>query len=884
MLNIIKILKNSWTFLILFALHTNQSHANTGVSGNKLFINISGNFSTILNSVIRKDSLPAKKDSLLTKKDSGQSNESLNAPISYSATDSISFQVDSQEVFLYKDAKISYEKTVLSAGFVRLNWGTNLVYAKSQTDTAGKETGRPEFDDSGQKFKSGTIKYNFKSKRGKITEVRTKEGEGFIHGNNVLKDQYDNLYIRQGLYTTCSLDTPHFQIAASKLKIIKNDKIVTGPAVLVIENITTPLFIPFGFFPNKKGQNSGILIPTVGESSSYGFSLENGGYYFALSEKANLALQGDIYSKGNYAIRSNSQYYNRYRYRGNLSLNYSVVKNSYVELPDYSEGSNFFVRWNHSQDPKSNPYSRFSATVNAGSRNYFRRTLNTSTTDYLTNTFQSNISYSRNWPGKPYNLSANLRHSQNTKTHDINLSLPEVAFTVNRQFPFKRKEKVGNDLWYEKIGISYSGNAQNTIATKDSLLFRTKTLSQFSNGIQHSIPISTSFNVMKYFTVSPSFNYSEKWYRQYSHHRWDGTKVVTDTVQGFKAAREFSASASMNTRLYGMYLFKKSKIQAIRHVMTPNIGYTYKPDFSKPLWGNYETVQSDATGRTAKYSIFDRGIYGGPSQGTQSSVSYGLDNNLEMKVRQVTDTGVISKKIQIFQSLSFNSAYNFAADSIKMQPINITGRSRLFDKIDVVLNSSFSPYSQNSQGQIYNKYYFEEKGKLARFTNGGLAINTSLNPDAFKKVKKKVSNNLENPESPANKQTEEELKYIQQHPEEYVDFNIPWNLSMGYNVQLSKIPGRVHTDSTAISQTLSFNGDFSLTPQWKVTFSSGYDFKAKDFTYTNIGIYRDLHCWEMRFNWIPFGFRQSFNFQINVKSTVLQDLKLTRRNPPAISR
>lgn len=786
----------------------------------------------------------------------------FKSKVDYSADDSLYFDVENQVVYLYGNAVVKYENMTLKANYMEVNLGNKIMYSTFTKDSAGNRAGIPEFEQADDKFTADEIRYNFSSKKGRIKGVYSQQGDGYVHGETVKKiDDYE--YIRNGLYTTCDLPHPHYGIAANKLKVINNKKIITGPAYLVIADVPTPLAIPFGYFPNRKGRASGIIFPTYGESNDLGFYLKNGGYYFGVADVADFAITGDIYSKGSWGAQFFSRYANRYHYTGNLSLSYSEIKNGESELPDFNFNKEFFVRWSHAQDAKARPNSVFSASVNAGSSQYYRIQV-TSPNNYVTNTFQSSVSYSKTWTGKPYSFSASMSHSQNTQTRDISLSLPTANFSVQRLYPFQRKIAVGEQKWYEKIGVSYTANALNQIQTKDSLLFTADSKNKFKAGIQHSIPVSTSIKLFKFFTLTPSFNYNEKWYLKTINRRYDSENdsLITDTINGFKAARDFSTSASLNTRIYGMVNFKNSKIMAIRHVVSPTVSFSYRPDFSEPQWNYYKTVQTDAAGNESKYSIFETGVFGGPSSGKQGLVSFNLDNNLEMKVRKETDSSETTKKIKIFESLSFNSSYNIAADSLRWSNISMNARTTLFDKVNVNFGSSFDPYVVNENGIRINKSELKENNRLARLTNATLTFGYNFSHSAKNKTTTKGS--------------DADRTNILGNPNEYVDLDVPFNFNMNYSFNYSK-PG---ISEAVTTQVVNFNGDISLTPKWKFIFSSGYDFRQKQVSYTSLSFYRDLHCWEMRLNWVPLGSFTYYNFQINVKASVLQDLKWVKKNDP----
>ncbi len=808
------------------------------------------------------DSTNALKTDIDTVKvDSMQLASDFKSKVVYNAFDSIVYDLDGEKVYMYGKAHISYDDIDLKAEYIELNFSNRNLFACGKKDSAGNPLGYPLFKQDNEEFKSDSLRYNFDTKRGRITEITTQQGDSYIHGATVKKESDNTTYIRNGYYTTCEAEHPHYYIASSKIKVIPDNKIVTGPAELVIGDVPTPFAIPFGFFPNKKSRTSGILIPAYGQSTQLGVFLTNGGYYFGMSDYFDLALTGDIYSRGSWRMNANSNYNNRYHYSGNVSLNYSFTKVSQKELPDFRTEKGFFIRWSHMQDSKARPNTSFSANVNAGSSTFYKYNLSNST-NFLTNTFTSSVAYSKSWVGKPFSLSVGMSHSQNTTTNDISVSLPSATFGVGRIAPFKKKAQVGSMKWYEKIGISYSTNIQNSIATKDTLLFRNESLKQLRYGIQHTIPISTSFTILKYFNISPSISYSEKWYLKSieKSYNLDTKSVVADTISGFKSAREFSFAANLNTRIFGLLQFKKGKIAAIRHVITPSIGFSWRPDFSDAVYGIYKSVQLDSTGKTGQYSIFEGALYGGPASGKSSLLTFNLDNNLEMKTRTKTDSSDVIKKLKIFESLAASMNYNFALDSMNLSPIGVSGRTTLLDKITFNFAGVFDPYVVTEAGNRINQFELNKNGKLAHLNNANLSLNFS------------IVNNKKNYSS--DKGTKEELQSINKNTSDYIDYTVPFNLYVGYSLYYQNN----FTISDQTTQTLNFSGDIQVTKAWKVNFNTGYDFIQKDLSYTSLGIYRDLHCWEMRLNWVPFGFQQNYYFQINVKSSVLQDLKLTKRN------
>ncbi len=796
-----------------------------------------------------------------TVKKNSESNSFLKEKVIYSAKDSMLIDMVNQKAYLYNNAEVNYDGLHLTAGYIELDFGNNKVYATSIKDSLGKEIQKPVFEQGTEKFTAEQITYNFKTKKGKINDVITQQGEGFIHGRDIKKDTNNVYYVGHGKYTTCDLEHPHYYIGAKKIKVIPNDKIVTGPAQLYIADIPTPLAIPFGFFPNKKGRASGILLPNYGESANLGFFLKDGGFYFGANEHIDLALTGDIYSNGSFGGRANSNYRKRYKYSGNANIAFSQIITGDKALPNSTSQNIFFIRWSHTQDTKSHPGRSFSANVNIGSSSYNKYNGNV-TGDYLKNTFQSNIMYSKTFTGTPFNFSASMRHSQNTITKKIDASLPELAFNMNRIYPFKNKNNVSNK-WYDKIGVSATANARNDISAYDSTLFSNQTLEHMQNGVHLAVPISTSINLLKYFTLTPTINTSSTMYFKTIHKIYDPnvTPVFIDTVNETKIIYDYSLSAGLSTRLYGDYYFKTKHLKQIRHVAIPTISANYRPDFGEDKYGYYKTVQTDNTGRTEQYSIFGNGIYGTPATGKLGNVAFSLSNTLEAKTRVQTDSGFVNKKVSLIENFGISFSYNMAVNTFNWSNINLTGRTKLFKKLDINANATLNPYKINSTGTgIVNEYEWNN-GRVGRLTNASVSLSTSLKSKEKKNVAK-----------PATTATQDELDYINSHPEAYVDFNVPWNLNIYYTLNYNK---QYFTEQT--TQSLNFSGDFSLTKKWKISVSSGYDFISKKPTLTSINVYRDLHCWEMRFNWVPFGFRQSFSLDINVKSSVLKDLKLSRR-------
>jgi len=782
----------------------------------------------------------------LSQKDS-VNNPILNDDVFYDATDSMQFDIVNEKVFLYGDAIIKYEQTEIKAAYIEIDWQKNQIYAKGRVDSTDETIGNPQFVDGGKTFKAKEMTYNYKSKKGIIKELITKEGEGFIHGKKVKKTTSRVMFLRKGEYTTCNAERPHFSIRANRIKVIPGERIVSGPAYLTVFNVPTPLFLPFGFFPNTAEGSSGILIPSYGESANLGFFLKDGGYYFTINNKMDLAVRGDIYTKGSWATRSLLRYKKRYKYNGNLNLSYGRMINSEVDMPDYSLKKDFFIRWNHKLDPKANPSFLFSANVNAGSSTYHKNN-SYNANDYLKNTFTSSISLNKKWEGTPFNLSTSLNHNQNTNTKIVNLTLPNVAFSMNRIFPFKSK-KTRTIKWYDKIGIAYSMNMKNEVSIADSLLFTSDVLSKFRNGMRHSIPISTSIKLLKHFTFSPKINLTERWYLSQIEKKWNGDQVITDTINKFTRAHDYNFSAGLNTKLYGIAQFKKGKIAAFRHVLTPNLSFSYRPDFSNESFGYYKSVQLDSTGNIQNYSIMQNGIYGGPGASRSGNINFSLGNLIDMKVRSKKDTSQSLKKLTLIQSIGISSSYNIFADSLNFSTIGINARTKLLRALDLTFSSRYDPYIYKN-GSRFNQFEIKN-GRLARFTSANAALGFNISENTFTKQKEETE------------EVDEDF------------YKIPWNLNMNYTIAYNK--NNLPSSEVEPIQSLNFSGNIKITKKWKIGFRSGYDFKEKELTYSSVDVYRDLHCWEMLFNWIPIGFHKSYTLTIRVKASVLKDLKLEKK-------
>jgi len=802
----------------------------------------------------------------------------IDAKVERYARDSIVQDIAHRKIFLFGKAVVNYEDITLKADYIEVDLITNTVFASGIEDSTGKVKGTPEFTQGDQTFKSKTMTYNFDSKKGMITSVITEDGSGFLHGQIVKKLSDNTINILHGTYTTCNLEeNPHFGFKFKKSRVIPDSKIVTGPAYMEIEGMPTPLALPFGFFPNKSGQTSGIVIPTYGEYTNRGFYLENGGYYWAINEYMDFEILGDIYSRGGWAVKPSFQYKKRYKFSGNINLGYAVNVVGTKDAPDYQKSTDFNVRWTHRQDPKARPNSTFTADVNIVSGNYVKYN-EVAIEDYLSNEFQSSVAYQRDWNSK-YFLTLNASHRQNTQTHIVNVSLPEMTFTVNRFYPLKGLSE--KKQFYDDLSVSYTMNSKNTITTADSVLFDKVTIEEnMQTGAIHKIPISLPLKVLKYFTLSNSINITDRMYSRSINKYWENDTtfidgdtllpgVEIDTINGFRNALDYNFSTSLSTKLFGMVGFKKGPIRAIRHVLTPSVSFTYTPDFGDSKTGYYDTYV-DGSGDEIQYSHFEGSLYGAPPGQKSGRVGFSLGNNLEIKVPSKKDTITGLKKIKLVESFNISGNYDLSKDSLNMSVITMSGRTTLWNNFNIQYGSIWDPYAADSAGKRINKYEWDVNRRLLRLDNTSWRLSFGF------KFGDKDFNKKEKPENA----TENEMDQIEANPDDYVDWSIPWSLNFNYNftytnnlnyINYMKVP------EETIVQTLSLSGQVNITPKWKFTFNSGWDFTQNKLSYTSVNLYRDLHCWEMRFSWVPLGPRKSWNFSINVKASILQDMKLNKK-------
>lgn len=802
--------------------------------------------------------------------------DALSDIVIANAVDSSVLDMQSNIFYLYGDAEIKYQDLVLKAGEVRYDQSSNTISAQPlpPLDSAVKDTTRPTFKQGSETFTYDYLKYNFKSKRAIVRNARSQYGEGFVHSQQVKRNADNSIFGYKSVYTTCSLDTPHFGIRANRIKIIPGHVIVTGSANLMIEGVPTPLFLPFGVFPITETQRSGFRIPSYTVEEARGLGITNGGYYFNLSDYADLLLLGTFYSKGSYSASAISTYADRYHYNGGFSLSYAYNKVGEVYEPGSSIDKQFAIQWRHATDPKARPGQTFNTSVNIQKGNFYSD--NSYNPNQITqNQYSSNISYQKNWEGKPYSLTASALFNQNTTTHQADLTLPSVSFSVAQITPFANKSRVGSAKWFEKISLSYNFSALSQTSFYDTAFSLSKLgFNDFRMGFKHAIPISASYTLARYVNVSFNINYNEYWLTQRLYQINDNTTGVLDSIlqRGFFTARDVNASANFSTRIYGIKRWRTGSIAGIRHVLTPNASLTYTPDLAAAPFNNAYEAYLSPGGNIGYYSPYTSSVVGTPGLGQfgkyASRVNFGLNNNLQLKTRTGRDSSATTKNLTLIDGLSLNSGYNLAADSFGWSNVTMSFRTNILDKISLNGGANFTPYVfDHTLGRPVNRLVWNEGGVL-NFQNANLALSSSFRSGEHKKEQSKGSER-------------EEVSRLMRSGgyNDYVDFNIPWTLNVGYNLTVIK---RYRTnefggDTMLLEHNAMFSGDFNLSPHWKVTFSSGYNFSTRELSLTRFDIYRDLHCWEMRLGTYPFGPRKSYDFTINVKASVLQDLKLLRR-------
>ena len=853
----------------------------------------------------------AMPDTLAT--DSLQQKQALDAPVSYQAADSIVMTAGNW-AYLFGDGSVKYQQIELQAENIEMNMDSSIVFAKFGLDSVGSEFGYPLFKDGDQEYEAKLMRYNFKSKKGFINNVITQQGEGYVTAGRTKKMEDDAMNMVGGRYTTCDEhEHPHFYIQMTKAKVRPKKNIVTGPVYLVLEDVPLyPLGLPFCFFPFSSTYSSGILFPTFGDESTRGFFLRDGGYYFALSDYMDLAVTGEIYTKGSWGLAARSNYKKRYKYNGSFNASYLVTKLGDKGLPDYSKSKDFKLQWTHTQDAKANPFLSFSASVNFSTSSYDRNnTQSLYNGDVNSNTKGSSVNITKRFPNSPFTISGTMNVNQVTRDSSISVTLPDMTITMSRIYPFKRKKRIGKERWYEKVSMSYSGTLTNRISTKENLLFKSNLIRDWRNAMQHSIPVSATFTLFKYLNISPSVSYKERWYTNKITQQYDeelGRIVPKDTTYGFYRIYDYSASIAASTTLYGFFKplpFLGNKVEMIRHRFEPSISLSGQPDFGSSRFGYYDEFDYvDAYGRNIHYtySPFSHNTYGVPGQGKAGSVNFSIDNNIEMKIRSDKDsTGF--KKISLIDKLSLSMSYNMAADSFKWSDLNMGMRLKLSKSYTLNLNCIFDTYTYDvdANGNPVRKNVTRwQAGKgFGRLRSTGTSFSYTFSNETFKKWFGGAEEKNVKPEKPDQGRKEEDeeeedsstsksgSRLLGQKKEQgeydadgYMVTSVPWSLSFSYSMRLGygKFDPEKKEYKYKVTNSLSFNGSLQPTKNWRMNFNATYDFDMKKISYMTCSFTRNMHCWQLTGSVVPVGPYKSYSFTVAVSSSLLKDLKYDKRN------
>ena len=837
--------------------------------------------------------------------------DELEAPVIYQSKDSMVWQKNGN-AYLYGEGQVNYQQIELKANEITIDLETSTVYAQGTTDSLGTVTGKPVFADGGTPYESKTMSYNFKSRKGLINNVTTQQGEGYMTSNTVKKGAENEFYIRNGRYTTCEdHEHPHFYLSLTRAKMRPNEDIVFGPAYLVVADVPLPLALPFGFFPFTKDYSSGFIMPTYGDELERGFYLRDGGYYFAISDLMDLKLTGEIFTKGSWGTNAISNYRKRYKYSGNVNLSYMVTKKGEKNMPDYSVSKNFKVVWSHRQDAKANPNQNFSASVNYATSNYERSNLSSMYNPSLTSQSirTSSVSYSRSFPDQKLNISSSFNVSQNMRDSTLSLTLPSLNWSVSRVYPFKKKKARGEEKWYEKISFTYTGSLSNSITAKENEILEKNIIKDWRNGVKHSIPVSATFTAFKYINITPSFNYTERWYSYKVNRAWDEElgKEVRDTTYGFNRVYNYNFAVSANTRLYGFYkpLIGK-KVQMIRHVFTPTVSYTLTPDFGDSRYGYYKSyTYTDSKGevRTVDYSPYAGSLYGVPGKGKSGSISLNVSNNVEMKVNSKRDsTGV--RKISLIDELGGSLSYNTAAETKPWSNLSTRLRLKLTKNYTFSLNAVWATYAYefNEDGRVVVGDRTEwSYGRFGRFQGMSQNFSYTFNNGTWKKWTEKFDklfNSADDNENGSSSETtvhsapnkhvdkgseSKETNSIELDEDGYMAYKIPWSFSVSYGISMredTQAPIKVKNMRYPykFTQNMNFSGNIKLSNKWNINFSSGWDFMDKELTTTTLNISRDLHCFNMSCGVVLKPYK-SYNFSIRANSSMLADaLKYDQRS------
>lgn len=839
----------------------------------------------------------------------------IDAPVDFSAQDSMIYRASSKQAYLYGSSNVIYENMQLNSDKISISVDSNLVRATGTADTTGVVNGKPVFKMGQDSYESDTMAFNFKTKKGFINNVYTEQQDGFLWGQKSKRDSEGNLYLEKARYTTCDDENPDFYIALSRAKVRPGKDVVFGPAYLVVADVPLPLAIPYGFFPFTKSYSSGFIMPTYGDESSRGFYLRDGGYYFAMSDKWDLKLLGEIYTKGSWGISAATNYRKRYKYNGSFYFSYQDTKNGDKGMPDFTEQESFKIQWSHRQDPKSNPYTTLSASVNFATSSYERNNLNSlyNPQTMTQSTRTSSVSWSSTFSSIGMTISGTTNLNQNMRDSTIALTLPDLNISISRFYPFKRKHMAGKEKWYEKIAMSYTGHFSNSIHTKEDLLMKSDLMKDWKNGFQHSIPISASFTIFNYINVNPSFSFTDRMYTNKVTKSWDEANQVevADTTYGFHNVYNWNMSVSMSTKLYGFWIPNRKlfgdKIQAIRHVMTPQVSYSYAPDFGSARYGYYETYQkTDADGNVSlvEYSPYAGQMFGVPGKGKTGSISFALSNNIEMKLKDDDDsTGF--KKVSIIDELSANMSYNMAAKEKPWSDLTMRIRLKWWKNYTFNMNAVFATYAyeldENGRPFVGNKTEYSQ-GRFGRFQGLSQNFSFTLNPEKLKKwfgkgddeeedeeendegidtdIETNVDDDLAKGQHAAKKNNSSKAETDE---DGYMKFSMPWSLTVGYGITMREDRGGEFNTKRMrypykFTQNLNFSGNVRLSEGWNISFSSGYDFDQKELSMTTASLSRDLHCFSMSCSVVLAPYT-SYNFSFRCNAATLTDaLKYDKRS------
>ncbi len=851
--------------------------------------------SELLNEASEKAADTVRTDTIKPKE------EVLKDVMDYYGEDYVYMHKKENRVYMYNQAYIVYEDMRIDAGQIILDYTKKEVYAKGITDSLGNYTQMPVFVQGNNKVEPDSIRFNYETQKALIFNSRTEQGEFRVKAEVSKRENDSVIFLSNVRFTTAKdIENPEYFFYSRKVKFVPQKKIVTGLTNMYIADVPTPIGLPFAFFPLDEDTASGFVIPTIGENNNRGFFFQNGGYYFAINDYVDLLALGDYYTNGSYGLRLESNYALRYRFRGNLSFRYERLLNSERGFPDFSESSLYNIRWSHTQDAKSNPSSRFAASVNLGSSRYYQESINQlNTGNFLQNNQSSSVSYSKTFEGEPQvNLSIAGTHSQNSNTEEINLSLPNITASVSRIFPFAPKTGVKKGI-VQNINFQYDVTAQNRMVTTDSLFFKSEMFENAQTGARHTIPISTNFKIFKYLSASAGTTFQETWLLKTSQRRFDleTNQVVRDTVSGFDSYRTYNFSTSLGTTVYGTFNFNPSnKIQSIRHVMRPSVSYNLNPAFDQ-YYQELRYTPTIAGGMTEEqieiYSRFENTLFGAPNQNYSSNIGFSVSNTVEAKVRDRDTTATEPRKISLLNNLNLSTSYSLSADSLKWSPVNISGSIPIIQKVDVNFSGTLNPYALDNNNNVINTFNIGNGGSLFRLTNANASLNYTFSSTDFQRkdddddkdpIRNETfrsggrpddlfgdANDISNPSFVQDEEKEDKNVNIGKY-----NYAIPWNIRLAYTVTYSNNARQ----NEISSHSLMFSGNVDLSPRWAVGASSGYDFKNQGFTFTQFRFQRDLESWQMSFNWVPFSARSSWYFFVGIKSSVLSDIKYDKRREP----